>query len=797
MRMRRGLLIVLVLAVLAIAGVAWLRTSLPQTRGTLAVPGLDQPVDIVRDAHGVPHILAADARGAWFGIGFAHAQDRLWQMDMNRRIGQGRIAELMGPEAAKTDRFIRTLGLYRRAQADYARLDAPTRAMLRAYADGVNAYLATRKGALPPEFLLLGARPEPWQPADSIVWLKLLALDMAYQWRVELNRFRLLDRLTKAQIEALYPPYPGAAWPQTADWRTLYADLPETFFDRATNDLDEETRGRGSNNWVVAGHRTSTGKPMLANDPHLILTTPSVWYLAHIRIGDHDIVGGTMPSYPTVILGRTGTLAWGFTNTAPDAVDLVLERVTDPGANRYAAPDGERVMQVRTEVIRVRGGSDIRFNVRETANGPIISDGLPGLSRRLGPGFALAFRWAEQQGLNTTPQAGLQLNMARTPADLRAAVRGFVAPQQNIVYADTQGAIGYIAPGRVPVRRADSPTQGLVPAPGALSATAWQGFVPFDLLPQQTDPAEGFIATANQKIDVPGFSATLTHEWELPARHDRIVALLNARAKHSMASMRAIQADRYDALVVRLRDDLLKAGPFAALPADMAAALKAWDGQMRPERSEPLILTAWQYALTRRIYADELGAAFGPLRQQRAEFLHAVLTDAGNQARWCDDIATRPAETCRQQVARALDDALSDLRRAQGADWTRWRWDRAHIARQEHRPLSNLPLVGRLFEIDVPVGGGADSINVAHMSFETDRPYDVKLGPSYRAIYDLADLDRSRYIIPTGQSGNPFSIHFRDMVNAWRAVEGVAIATAPATLRQRGETLTLRPAPRT
>jgi penicillin amidase len=783
-----GLVVLLVVG----GGLFWrhLHTSLPQLEGTITVTGPAAPVTIARDQYGIPHIEAQSKADALFALGFVHAQDRLWQMEMNRRIAQGRIAETTGA-GAELDHFLRTVNFYGRAQADAATLDGETRALLQAYADGINAFLDTRTGALPIEFVVLGVKPGRFTIADSLAQLRLMSLDLGFQWRDEVTRLQFLSRMTPEQLWQIMPPYPGDPALPLPTLAELIPGLPKPT-QAAVEPADE---AKGSNNWVLAGSRTTTGKPLLANDPHLGLTAPSLWYLAHLKIAGQSVVGATMPSLPLVVLGRTDRLAWGFTNTGPDTQDLIVEKLVPGGVARA---DGSVVpITSRTETIKVRFRNDKTVTIRETSNGPIVSDALEDLKDQMGDTYALALRWTALDANDTTMQAGLGVMRAQSTADLVQSLRQFISPQQNVVYADVEGTIGIVSPARVPIRKPDSRTQGLMPTPGWTGEADWVGSIPFEGLPQSVNPASGYIATANQKIVGPDYPYVITYDWEEPHRQNRIVAMIEAQPRHDLASMKRMHADVMAPNMAALRDALLAAGPFKGAAPELIEGLRRWDGSMAGDRWEPSVIHAWNRALVRRITQDELGPLFEDHWRLRSVFVTDALTNRNGEARWCDDTTTPAVEACPALAERALGDALAELRSKLGADFRTWRWDTMHHAVNEHRVFEHLGPLRNWFSIRNPVGGSQSTVNVAHPRLRGDRPYDARLMASYRAIYDLADLDRSLYVIPTGQSGNVLSPHYKDLNPLWARVDYITIPTAPEAVR--GTTrhrLTLQPAGR-
>lgn len=803
------LLILLLVSALACAALyLYLRHSLPKLEGEVSAPELTAAVDVLRDAYGIPHIFAASQSDAAYALGYAHAQDRLWQMEMNRRIGSGRLAEILGPSALDTDRFLRTIGVHRSAKANLDRMDGDTRELLAAYAAGVNAFLGG-KPVLPVEFQLLGVHPEPWTPLDSIVWVKMMAWDLGGNWRNELLRMRLAKTLSLARIQEFLPPYPGEISLPIADLKELYGTLERETIRLAgpaggsvLPDLErllaaappDALEGAGSNNWAVAGKHSTSGKPLLANDPHLGLTAPALWYFAHLHTPQSNIIGATLPGVPSVALGRNDHMAWGFTNTGPDVQDLFLEKL-EPGGG-YLTPDGPRPFSVVAETIKVKGAADVRLEVRLSRHGPIISDVARSAADAMPRGYALAFSWTALAEDDQTVRSAFDIGRSTNWTEFLAAAKLFNAPQQNMLYADVEGNIGFVAAGRVPVRKRENDLRGLAPAPGWLARYDWDGYIPFADLPQSYNPAGGRLWTANEKILPPGYAHFITSEWQPPYRSGRIGALLEATAKHDSASFARIQADAVSTAMQAALPHLLATEP-RSVPARTAIDLLArWNGEMRRDAAEPLIISAWWRDLTRRVYADELGDAFQTNWLTRVPFMLNVLADRDGQSRWCDDVRTPGTETCAQLLALSLESALAELRGRYGEDMAAWRWGEAHQALHEHRPFSRQALLARIFDIRVPSAGDAYTVNVGRTRLEDEsQPYASRHAASLRAIYDLSDLEKSLFIHSGGQSGNRLSQHYASFARAWADGEYVPMITERRRLEAAPhQTLRLVPA---
>ena len=773
MILRAFLALALLFALAAAAGYAWLRQSLPQLEGTLTLSGLMAPVEIVRDRHGVPHIYAGSVEDAQFALGFVHAQDRLWQMEMNRRIGAGRLSEAIGAAALDTDKFLRTLGARRAAEATLKRLSAEARGQLDAYANGVNAFLAQRAGPLPPEFLLTGVAPEPWQSADSVAWTKMMAWDLGGNWRSELLRMRLAKKLSTKQIGEFLPPYPGDAPLAIADYGALYRQLDASKL--ASIAIPGLAEAGASNNWVMAGSRTASGKPLLANDPHLGLAVPAVWYFAHLSAPGYEVMGATLPGVPGVVLGRNQRIAWGMTNTYPDVQDLYVERVD--AAGQVLSPQGWQKLATRSEVIKVKGQADVALTVRESRHGPLISDVFKPAAEALPPGYALALAWTALREDDLSMMAAGKFAGAGNWNEFLAAARDVHSPQQNIVYADTDGNIGFVAPGRVPVRKPANDLKGQAPAPGWEAKYDWDGFIAFEDLPQSYNPASGEVMTANHKIVPKDYPHYLTSEWNPPYRADSIAQLLGETPKHTTQSFARIQADTVSLQVREILPLLLKARPQGAEAQQVLQQLGRWNADMAAASAEPLIVSAWLRELGRLIYADELGDMFDGAWEHRAVFMRNVLADTGGQGRWCDDVTTPAKESCADLLPRALDLALADLKRRYGDDRKQWRWGKAHFALSEHRPFGRQPQLARFFDVRVPSPGDTYTVNVGRNTLPNDSaPFASRHSASLRAVYDLAEPDKSMYIHSTGQSGNLLSPLYENFAERWSRAEYIPMS---------------------
>ena len=762
--------------------------------GTLSLPGLSARVEIVRDAEAVPHIFGASLDDLYAALGFAHAQDRLWQMELLRRVGQGRLSEIFGERTLGADIFIRTLDFHGHATRALASLSRQHRASLEAYARGVNAYLDRTTGLTdmrwPPEFWLLRHRPERWQAADSIAVLKVMALNLSTNFEHEITRLSWAAQgMTPAEIEDLMPP--TDAGPPLPDIRQLYPLQVLPSRQAAASSAQEDLiTGGASNNWVVAGARTRSGAPLLANDPHLQLNTPSTWYFAHLALTQPggapiNVAGASLPGTPLIVLGRGDRIAWGFANTGADVQDIFIERINPDNADEYLTPAGWQRFEAESVDIAVKDAPAHRLQRRRTRHGPVLPGTYRNLGAMLGPSHVAALRWTALDDDDTTIAAGMFDPKLRTVSDYFEHMRGYVVPMQSMVVADAHGRIGLIAPGRLPVRDPQNRIAGRAPAPGWDARYDWAGFVPFQDLPRVLDPPAGAIGTANAAIVGPDYPHMITRDWEAPFRQQRVEALILARGAHDMATMRAAQLDVLSPAARRLVPLMIAAAREAG-SADTAVLdrLAAWDGTMRADAAEPLIYMAWVRELVRALWSDDLGPTFARFFGPQAPSLIGVLDGTSSGRDWCDDRSTPAHESCRALVSRALGAALADLSQRYGTDRAAWTWGQAHVAVGEHRPFGKEPVLARIFNVEVPSPGGPYTLNRGQVDFGAEQPFGNRGAASCRAIYDLSDLDASLFIHTTGQSGNPFSPFYRSFAERWSTGHYIRIPTARTEIDQ-------------
>lgn len=794
------IIVVPVLILVIGLGFLWLSRSLAPDSGAMSVAGLGAEATITRDRHGVPHIVAKTRADAATALGFAHAQDRLWQMEVSRMAGQGRLSELFGKATVKTDIWLRTMGIYEAAEASLSVMDPETMAMLEGYARGINAWIERNPQAfssrLPPEYVILGVKPEPWKPADTLAAIKMMSVSLAANLGDETIRLGLARLgFSETEMNEILPYLPDDTVPPLPDLRSLF-DLetgplgkPVTTAAAAFTEIDQVLGTGASNNWVVSGSRTESGLPVLANDPHLNLMAPSIWYLAHVEVTEEfgeprRLIGASLPGTPFVLLGRSNEAAWGFTNTGTDVQDVFVERVNPDNPDEYLTPTGWTRFSTKEETIRVKGGDSVTFTRRWTRHGPVFPEGYRDFDRMLPDNTVTALQWMALAHDDTTANAGPRLYTVRSVADFRRAMEPFTTPMQSMVVADATGDIGLIAPGRVPVRDPANAIMGRAPSPGWNAVYDWRGTVLYAELPQETNPEEGYIATANTRIVGPDYPHFLTFDWDEPYRQSRIDDLLIGESTpHSPASSRQFQADILSGPLADLKPKMLALLDGSERGTDEQAALsllEGWDGTMSRDDGAPLVMVAWLRHFMKRVYQDDLDFIFDDWFELRGAVLMR-LVDGKTTRNWCDDIKTEAEETCARQAAAALGDAVGDLKTRYGANIGDWRWGVAHKAKGEHRPFGQVGVLKRFFNVEIESGGGPFTLDRGKTDLKADAdPYANTHAASYRGIFDLSNLDASTYIQTTGQSGNVFSAHYNDFAKAWADVRGIVIpATGP------------------
>lgn len=847
-RLRKVLVIttsILVVLVVTLSGLAYweVNRAFPDYDGEAELPGLEAQVSVLRDEHGIPQIYADDAADLFRAQGYVHAQDRFWEMDFRRHVTAGRLSELFGEDQVDTDTFLRTLGWRRVAERELPTLAPDTRRYLEAYAEGVNAYVGSRSlGELGLQYTLLDLQgvddvPERWTPVDSLAWLKAMAWDLRANVEDELTRSLMLENLPVERVEQLFPAYPyDRHRPIVAD-----EDLPPAVTAAATTaavrpaaqdvlpagaaealgpvgaaldrvpDLLGTGDGIGSNSWVVAGSRTTTGMPLLANDPHLAPTGPSIWYQMGLHCRERsaacpfDVAGFSFSGFPGIVIGHNDRIGWGFTNLGADVADLFLERVS--GAT-YEVPGGSEALVTRTERIDVAGGDPVRVTIRETRHGPLVSDpgdagedfrdagGLatnrPGAAPAPGGGdLAVALRWTALDP-GRTADAVFALNSARGWDDFRAAAALFEVPAQNLVYADVDGHIGYQTPGRIPVRAGGA--DGRWPAAGWTGVGDWTGTIPFEQLPSVLDPAEGFVVTANNPATGPASPLFLTDDWSYGYRSERIRTRLGQAGPLDAAGMVAIQTDTWNGNAETLVPYLLQVQGLRGYDGDGQRLLQDWDLTQPADSAPAAYFNAVWRALLRLTFHDDLPPGTRPDGGDRWFEVVRGLLERPEDPFW-DDTATAVVEGRDEMLRRAMLDARNDLTRRLAKSAEDWQWGRLHTLEVRDQTFgdSGIGPVEAIFNRGPYETGGGSGI-VQATGWKATEGYEVDWVPSMRMVLDLADLDASRWVDLTGVSGHPYHAHYGDQTETWRTGGMLPMRFDAASIEAAAEhTLTLVP----
>lgn len=768
------------------AACLWLRTSLPQTSGERIIVGLQKPSQIIRDHYGITFIKAETLVDGYRALGYAHAQDRFWQMELMRRSGAGRLSEVFGSRTLAIDRFIRTLGLRKKAERSIAALSPEVMSGLVAYAEGVNSYLTAHKNSLPREFVFLGVDPEPWQPLDSLVWQKLMALSLSQNWRTEALRAQFRDQLSISDMQLFLPM---ASHDLPAKLSALTSDFGR--WDGLRQSFPSFLQNYGASNvWAVSGNKSTTGKPLLANDPHLGLELPILWYLARIDTPEVSLAGATVPGVPFHILGHNNYIAWGFTSSGADVEDLIIEHLDKNNPDSYMTESGYLPFQNHTETISVRNAPDEILVVRESRHGPIISNLINSI-HVADRNEVVALQSTILTDKDQTAEGLYRLNRARNPPNVNEALDLFTAPVQNVLFADVSGAIQLRMAGLIPLRSFSD--QGPLPVDGSQADRRWKTFILPKDMPRFSNPASGVLSNANEPL-----SPAILSEYEPPYRAIRLADRLTQSEPFQIRDMAKLQIDTFTQDAKILLPLITSIKPSTPESQKALELLKRWDMHMSREKPEPLIYVAWLSLIQARITQDDLGTLSHAYKGLRPEVVHRILSS--NQER-CNDKRTPSVETCDQQLIDTLESTLNILSQRYGRDLTTWRWGEAHKVRFTNRLLDKIPFAELIAGQEAATDGGDFTLNRGQT--DPDLCCDTQAlpkqwphihGAGFRAVYDLSDLNRSGFMIATGQSGNLFSAHYIDMIDSWRSGAMITLPDKLEGLRGRSlSILTLTP----
>jgi len=784
-----------------VIGYYFLSRSLPDYTEDFTLAGVSAPVEIVRNNANVPNIFGATDEDVYFALGFAHAQDRLWQMTQLRRTAQGRLSEIFGQRTVRIDEILRRYDIYGLALKSADAQDAPTKRALAAYASGVNAWIGQvnsgARGRGAPEFFLFEPEIAVWQPADSIAILKLMALQQSTHMTSEIRRARASLLLSDARVRDLLPDDPGpgiAALPDYADLvpGVLPGADPVRLADLPLSPFPQADMGGASNAWAAAPDRSAAGGTLLANDPHLDFTTPSVWYLARLQLASGGVIGATIPGVPAILLGRSEAVGWGLTSSYLDDQDVHIEQLNPDTPEQYRTPEGWAEFETRRSILTVKDAPPVTLTLRWTRNGPVLPGSHFDLAAITPPGHVASVSWTALSAADTTMTAVIRLMQAGSVADGLAAGELFVAPSQNLMLAD-KDSIALQVIGAMPRRDPKNQSQGRMPTQGWLPENRWQGFFPYADNPRFLNPATGILGNTNNKtVDRP-FPNHVSFDWGDTQRIARWLRLMQTREVHTRDSFIEAQLDTVSnaarTLLPLVGADLWFTDE--AAPADTPERRRAqaldmlaeWNGEMNEHLPEPLIYSAWLRALQDRLIRDEIGPMADDFTHLNPVFIERVYRNTDGAGVWCDILQSSPVETCADLSRLALDDALQALVERYGPNLESWRWGDAHQAHQDHPVLGAVPVLRHLVNIRQSTSGADDTLMRGRTSGKDPDPFVNVQGAGYRGVYDFADPDSSVFVLSTGQSGHPLSRHYDDLGELWRRGEYTPMSLDPELAR--------------
>jgi len=813
-----------ILALVTVAGVYYfLSRSLPDYDTTWRVRGVNDTVEIARNTHAVPHIFGQSDEDVYFGLGFAHAQDRLWQMTLMRRTIQGRLSEVFGARTLRTDELMRRLDLYGLATQSLPAQDSDTLMALQAYARGVNAWInqvnddALGRGA--PEYFLFPGEVSLWQPADSIAMIKLMAVQMSGHMENEVQRARLSALLGTQRTNDLMPIDDDAGLAALPDFASLFPDLTDTQLAMHTvlpGDLPGgglspfspfETAG-ASNAWAASPGRSTNGGTLLANDPHLGFSAPAIWYLARLDLSTGAVTGGTIPGIPVVMVGRSEALSWALTSSYLDDQDVFLEELNAEDTQLYRTPTGWAEFETRRSIIQVADQDPVTITLRWSDNGPI----LPGSHYNLGsitpPGHVAALSWTALSSTDTSMTAAMGLMRAQSVNEAIQSSEAFVSPSQNLMVVD-RDHIAMQLVGQMPRRDEAHPTQGRMPAPGYDPNARWQGILPYAANPRFVDPQTGLLGNTNNKpLDRP-FPLHVSFDWGDSVRIQRWVRLMRQRNVHTRESFIEAQLDTVSQAARTLlplvgaelwfQDEAAAAGSVEAQRQIALQLLADWNGEMNEHLPEPLIYAAWMRDLQFRLIRDELGPQVEMFTHMQPAFIERVFSNTDGASQWCDVVQSAVVETCVDIARTALDEAILQMSQQFGPAIESWRWGEAHQATHDHPVLGDVAILRLFVNIRQSTSGGDNTLLrglTRGGQPGAAEPFLNVHGAGYRGVYDMADPESSVFIISTGQSGHPLSQHYDDLGVLWRRGEYIPMTLDPDLARAGGVGITrLEPRP--
>jgi len=798
-RIAAGLL-ALTVAVFALAYYFAAR-SLPDYNATTTVAGISAPVEIVRDHSNVPHIFGSSDADVFYALGYAHAQDRLWQMMMMRRTAQGRLSEIFGARTLPIDKLLRRFDLYTLATQSVAVQDEATTTALEAYSAGVNAWITeVNKGSLgrgAPEMWIFNQALAPWQPADSIAILKLMAVQLTGQLQAEVLRARVSLMLPSERVADILPDAPDTPLIDLPEYASIVTGAPRYAANtRPAPDplspVHPFDLAGASNAWTAGISRSATGSTLLANDPHLGLTAPTIWYLARLELSTGGVIGGTIPGMPLVLSGRSVDLGWGLTTAYVDDQDVYIEEVNPQNALEYRTPDGWKPFETRDSIITVAGAAPVTISLQWTDNGPVLPPDQYDLGTIRPPGHVTSVAWTALTGEDTSMSAGMALMRARNVDQGIAAGAGFIAPAQNLMLAD-RNRIAFKVIGAVPRRDIGHESRGRLPSYGYNAQNRWQGRMPYATNPEVINPVGGIIANTNNMTTDQPFPMHISYSWGDTQRIHRLERLMQSREVHTRESFIEAQLDTVSftarSLLPLVGADLWftsEAAPEGTPERQRQKALNLlaeWNGEMNEHLPEPLIYAAWMRALQQRLIEDDLGPLASEFTHVDPVFIERVFRNVDGASVWCDVIQSARVETCTDIARASLDDALVWIAENFGTNLESLRWGDAHIAVHDHPVLGTVPLLKWFVNIHQSTSGDDNTLMRGRTSGTGPDPFLNVHAAGYRGVYDFADPDSSVFVTATGQSGHFLSRYYDDLGELWRRGEYIPMSLDPALAR--------------
>ncbi|WP_433749984.1 penicillin acylase family protein [Falsibacillus pallidus] len=752
--------------------------SLPVISGTIHVKGLNGAVQVIRDENGVPHLKADNEHDLYMAQGYVQAQDRLFQMDLSRRQASGRLSEVIGKATIDRDKFFRTLGLRRAAEASYPNYSSNAKSVMEAFAEGVNAYIKEASAAkkLPVEFTLLGYKPEKWTPVDSLTIGKYMAFDLGGHWQGQAFRYWALKNLPENKAKELFPSYPEDAPTIISALKGTNLDVKNSF---AASVIPPEFNG--SNNWVVGGDKSVSGKPLLADDPHLSLATPAIWYQMQLQTNKLNVSGVIFAGVPGIILGHNDHIAWGVTNTGPDVQDLYIEKRNPENKNEFLYNGQWETAKVIDEPIRINGEETIPYKVTITRHGPIISE----FANQPDGENSFALRWTALDP-SSELEAILNMNKANNWPEFEEALKKFETPTQNFVFASEDGTIAYKANGKIPIRKKGD---GLLPVPGWTDEYEWTGFIPYDELPKTVNPKEGFISSANNKVVSDDYPYHISNTWAQPYRQMRIQEVLKSKEKISVKDMEALQMDKTNLYAREFIPQFLDALKDAKLSKTAEQALKIlgdWNFVDDKDEAAPLIFNLWMKEIPKVLYGKEIPVDMYDLFDGSQSVTDEILRKSlkGEHSSWVEDRGG-----IENLLANSLKNVLDQLSDDYGNNPEKWVWGDYHKLYFEHPVSQASGILAYFFNHEKPAPIGGSQVTVQAASYEEDGIVDH--GASWRFVIDTSDMSKAYHIVGPGQSGHFKSEWYHDQIDDW--INGNYHTTRTDGKIKKGQDLTLKP----